>query len=111
MQRDELLVAELISAATKLIDLLGDRSPERLADDEMRRDAVLWNFAVLGEAAGQVSDELKEAHPAIPWRRPAQLRNRIIHGYWEVDLEIIVGTIRNDLPAFIQRLREITPDL
>lgn len=107
MQRDELLLDEMIVAANKLIDLLGDRTASDLAADEMRRDAVLWNFAVLGEAASQVSDRTKSEHPDIPWRRPSQLRNRIIHGYWEVDLDVIVATVNRDLPDFISRLRQI----
>jgi len=105
MQRDRILVSEMIDAATKLNDLLGLRDAEALASDEMRCDAVLWNFAVLGEAASQVGGELKDRTRHVPWRRPTELRNRIVHGYWEVDLAILVATINNDLPALIEQLR------
>ncbi|MGH3200372.1 MAG: HepT-like ribonuclease domain-containing protein, partial [Streptosporangiaceae bacterium] len=54
--------------------------------DRQRRDALLWNFTVLGEAAGQLSTEVKERFPDIAWQQPIRLRNRIVHGYWSIDL-------------------------
>lgn len=68
---------------------------------------MLWNFTVLGEAAGQLSDELRAAHGGVEWERPVQLRNRIVHGYWSIDLEILVSTTRNDLPAFTRAVRQV----
>ena len=53
-------------------------SVEQLAADRIRRDALLWNFTVLGEAAAQLSDELKQELASVAWRQPARLRNRII---------------------------------
>jgi Ribonuclease HepT-like len=49
---------------------------------------LLWNFTVLGEAAGQVSEEVKERFPDIAWQQPQRLRNRIMHGYWSIDLAV-----------------------
>jgi hypothetical protein len=59
-----------------------------LEADRQRRDALLWNFTVvLGEAAGQLSDDVKTRFPGVMWQQPVRLRNRIVHGYWSVDLE------------------------
>jgi uncharacterized protein with HEPN domain len=46
----------------------------------VRRDALLWNFTVLGEAASQLPAELKEEFPDVAWQLPVRLRNRIVHG-------------------------------
>lgn len=61
--------------------LVQDVDVARLSTDRLRRDALRWNFVVLGEAATQPSDELRKRFPEVACRQPARLRNRIIHGY------------------------------
>ena len=75
------------------------------------RDALLWNFTVLGEAASQLSDAFKGSHPGLDWARPSQLRNRIVHGYWSIDLEILHSTALDDLPEFVTHLRSVLDEL
>jgi uncharacterized protein with HEPN domain len=110
MRRDAVLIGEMIGAAERAIDIVGDRDGDALGEDRLRRDAVLWNLTVLGEASSQVSDATRTANPDVPWRRPAQLRNRIVHGYWEVDLDVVVATVQRDLPALLAVLRAITTE-
>jgi uncharacterized protein with HEPN domain len=107
MRGDDLLIAEMITWADDAIDILGSRSPGDLEADEIRRDTILWNMTVLGEAASQVSDALNSGHPAVEWNPPTQMRNRIVHGYWSVDLDIIVATIRDKLPPLVATLRQM----
>lgn len=59
MRRDALLLTEAVTAAVQAHALATETSLEGLADDRLRRDALLWNFTVLGEAISQVSDETK----------------------------------------------------
>lgn len=54
-----------------------------------------------------MSEAFKAAHPQVKWNDPVRLRNRIVHGYWSVDLEVLMATARDDLPAFIARVRTI----
>lgn len=77
----------------------------------MRSESLLWNFTVLGEAATQLSNDLKDRFPAIAWQQPARLRNRIVHGYWSIDLEILHTTATGQLPAFAASLRAILETL
>jgi uncharacterized protein with HEPN domain len=111
MQRDRLLIEEMIDAATRAITLVGDRSIEQIEADRDRREALLWNFMVLGEAATQVSGELKAQHDDVAWSRPSRLRNRIVHGYWSIDLSILQTTASVDLPAFREQLRSVLETL
>jgi uncharacterized protein with HEPN domain len=99
MRRDLLLLDEMIDAIEQIQQLVADSVAEELASRRERRDALLWNYTVLGEAAAQVSDELKTRFPAVPWRQPSQLRNRIVHGYWSIDLDILVTTAERQLPT------------
>jgi uncharacterized protein with HEPN domain len=107
MPRDALLLEEMIEATDQAVALVQGVSVAELAADRMRRDALLWNLAVLGEAAAQLSAELRDRFPEVPWRQPARLRNRIIHGYWSIDLDVVHTTAQQQLPGFAADLRWI----
>ena len=107
MQRDRLVLAEMIEAAERAISLVSGQTILDLEQDETRRDAILWNFTVLGEAAGQISDEVREHHPGVAWQNAIGLRNRIVHGYWSIDLEILHTTATEVLPGFVAALRSV----
>jgi uncharacterized protein with HEPN domain len=107
MQRDILLLTEMIDAAEQAQQLASGIAVSQLEADRQRRDALLWNFAVLGEAAGQLSDELKARFPDVAWHQPVRLRNRIVHGYWSIDLEVLHTTATAQLPAFVDDLHKV----
>lgn len=107
MQRDRLFVAEMITAAERARELTANVTLDELEHDQLRQDALLWNFTVLGEAASKVSDDLKARHPEVGWRRPADTRNRIIHGYWSIDLEILYTTANDQLGGLVKALRDV----
>ncbi len=107
MQRDILLLTEMIDAAEQAQQLTAGITVSQLETDRQRRDALLWNFTVLGEAAGQLSASVKDQFPGITWQQPIRLRNRIIHGYWSIDLEVLHTTATEQLPAFTADLRTV----
>jgi|ERR1035437_10142457 uncharacterized protein with HEPN domain len=72
--------------------------------DDKSVDAVVRNLEVIGEAARQMSEEFARGNPQIEWRKIAGLRNRIVHDYFGLDLEIIWQIIRSDLPALKRQL-------
>jgi Uncharacterized conserved protein len=106
MQRDLLLLREMIDAAEQARSLVAGRTASEVEGDRLRRDALLWNFTVLGEAATLVSDATKARFPTIPWRNPARLRNRVVHGYWSVDIDVLHTTASEQLGNFVRRLRD-----
>lgn len=105
MRREVVLLDEMIAAAERIMELVGDRSEADLEADRDGRDALLWNYTVLGEAAAQLPKEFVDQHGGVQWRRPAQLRNRIVHGYWSIDLSILVRNATDQLPPFVAQLR------
>jgi uncharacterized protein with HEPN domain len=107
MQRDGLLLGEMVDAAEQIRELVNGLSVEQLVADRQRRDALLWNYTVLGEASAKLSSELRRRFPDVPWQQPSRLRNRIVHGYWSIDLEILHTTATEQLPSFIEDLRRI----
>lgn len=107
MRRDLLLLGEMIHAAERAHHLAHGLTLNQLQNDRMRTESLLWNFTVLGEAATQLSSELKDRFPDIPWQQPARLRNRIVHGYWSIDIEILHTAATDQLPTFARDVREV----
>jgi uncharacterized protein with HEPN domain len=67
-------------------------------DQRMIQDAVIRNFEIIGEAASRLSGMVR-ARPGVPWAKIIAFRNRLIHGYWSVDLLLVWDVITHDLPA------------
>lgn len=65
---------------------------------------MLWNFTVLGEAAAQMPADVKECHSDVGWAQPTRLRNRIVHGYWSVDVRLLHDVATQDLAELIDQL-------
>jgi uncharacterized protein with HEPN domain len=76
----------------------------------LTQDAVIRNIEIMGEAARlilQADPEFARAHAEIPWQVMYAMRNRVSHGYFDVDLELIWGTITSDIPPLEQQIRKI----
>lgn len=69
--------------------------------------AVQWELTVIGEASARVSPDTKDSHPEIPWAQMTGMRNRIVHRYFAVDLDIVWSVVREDLPVLIDRVRAL----
>ena len=64
---------------------------------------------IVGEAANCVSADFREQHPHIPWKKMIELRNRLIHGYFDINLDIVWDTVLEDLPPLVADLEKIIP--
>ena len=76
--------------------------------DLMRRAAVMRQLEIMG-AARRLSEETRLEISEIPWRQIISMRNRLIHGYDDVDLVIVWESIQNDLPPLIAELEKVVP--
>jgi uncharacterized protein with HEPN domain len=100
----ELLLEDMLAAIRKVERYTTGMDQELFRQDEKTIDAVVRNLEVLGEAARQMPDEFAANHPDIPWRQVAGLRNRIVHDYFGLDLEIIWQVVQHDLPQLGMQL-------
>ena len=82
-------------------------SRDAFTADRMITDAVVRNLEILGEAANRLPDDFKQRHADIPWPKIVGLRHRIVHDYFDVDLEIIWQIIQHELPPFKQQLDQL----
>ncbi|MBN1287219.1 MAG: DUF86 domain-containing protein [Anaerolineae bacterium] len=72
------------------------------------QDAVIRNFEIIGEATKRLSDELRQQHSSVPWRKLTGFRDVLIHGYLRLDLSLIWSVVENDLPVLRPRIEEIS---
>jgi uncharacterized protein with HEPN domain len=77
----------------------------------MIQDAVIRNFEVMGEAAKRVSEDVRQAHPKVPWRRVAGFRDFLIHDYLKVNLSRVWEIIECDLPELKSQIEVILQEL
>jgi uncharacterized protein with HEPN domain len=110
MPRDRLLLLEIIDAARRILELTTARSADDFLADRDRRDALLWNFTVLGEAVAQLSGATRARYPDVAWSDPVRLRNRIVHGYWSVDLDVLTDSAHDDLPHLLEQVQNIVDE-
>ena len=86
----------------------------RLTFNEFERNrmaqlAILKSIEIVGEAASRVSSECRESHPEIPWPGIVGMRNRLVHGYFEVNLARVWDTLQQDIPRLIAQLERLIP--
>ena len=111
MRREVLLVAEIIDAAERIVALTSGYTVASLDRDRDRREALLWSFTVLGEASSQLDDDVKARFPQGQWQAATALRNRVVHGYWQISTSILLATAQDDMPAFLRSVREVEASL
>ena len=85
--------------------------PDQFASDRKTQDAVLRNLEIIGEAVKRLSTDVKDGHPDIPWRQIAGMRDKLIHDYFGVDLDLVWKVVENQLPAVRQRVDTILRQL
>jgi uncharacterized protein with HEPN domain len=93
----KLLLEDMLDSMSKIRKYTFQYSFDDFCRDDKTIDAVIRNFEIIGEAANRIPDELKLNNPEIPWRSLIGLRNRVIHEYFGVDLEIVWDIVTNDL--------------
>ncbi len=88
-------------------DNAGGLGPEMLAEATQPQHAALYDLAVVGETLNKVSAQIRSIAPDIEWREFYDLRNFIVHAYWQVDLEIVADVIRNRLEPLVDELNKL----
>jgi uncharacterized protein with HEPN domain len=98
---DEVRLGHLIDAAQKAVAYAAPRGRGALDDDELLRLALTKLVEIVGEAAKQVSEPTRRDHPEVPWSAAARMRDRLVHHYFDINLDVLWSTVTVDLPALL----------
>lgn len=79
---------------------------EKLNENEVLLDSMLFRMIQVSENAKKLSDEYKKINCDVPWRALSGFRNRIVHDYGNVDLNIVYETLKNDIPNILEMLTD-----
>jgi uncharacterized protein with HEPN domain len=101
----------ILDAIAKIERYLQDFDLQKFQSDELTIDAVVRNVEIIGEAITCLDRGLKAKYPAIEWQFATAMRNRLIHGYFDVDAKIVWSTTQNDLPKLKTEIEEILENL
>lgn len=101
-------VVECIDA---IAGYVANHDKEAFSRDGLTQDAVQRRLAIIGEAVKNLSPDLRSRHPDIPWRRMAGMRDKLIHDYFGVDIDLVWEVSTTLLPPLKARLAEIAQEL
>lgn len=107
---DHVRLRHMLDAAREAISFSQGRTRSDLNSDRMLALALVKSIEIIGEAAARVTRTCQAAQPEIPWPNIIGMRNRLIHGYFDIDLDRVWDTVTDDLPPLIAALERIGLD-
>ncbi len=109
MWRDPKYLLDMLLAARDAQDVIANLTRDEFERNRTAQLAAAHALQIIGEAANRVSLQMHELHPEIPWRQMIGMRNRLVHDYGHIDLEIVWGTLQVHLRALVAGLEPLIP--
>lgn len=106
-ERDELRLRHILDAAERVAGYLSGVSRDTYLANRMLQDAVVRNLEIIGEACVNLTTEFRHAHAEVPWQKASGIRNRLVHGYFDVDLGVVWQSAVDSVPPFAEQIRSI----
>lgn len=103
----QLFIQDIIEAIDKIENYTINLSFDEFSKNNMVKDAVIRNFEIIGEAANNIPEDIRNKYPEVEWKECIGFRNFLIHGYFSVSLNTIWDTIHNNLPTLKKHIKEI----
>lgn len=110
-KNDFIYLRHILHSMRKCVDYLDDVEYHEFLDDEEKQDSVIRKIEVIGEATKMVSQEFRNKFPSIPWRGMAGMRDKLIHGYFNVDMGTVWEVVTKDIPKLMPEIGDILHQL
>jgi uncharacterized protein with HEPN domain len=108
MIRDDLAyIEQILDCIRKINDFSTGLSLKEFKTNEMVQDAIIRNIEIIGEASKKISKDTKQTYYEIPWKEISGMRDKLIHDYLGVDVEVVWKTIKEDIPTLDRLIHNI----
>lgn len=108
MKRDyALFIKDIADCINKIEEFVGNISFSEFVKDDKTSSAVVRKLEIIGEAAKNVPEHIRQKHKNIPWKDMARMRDKIIHFYFGIDYEIVWKVIKERLPKIKQQIKNV----
>lgn len=105
--RDSLYVSHIMEAIIKIESYMKGRSFDNFKTNDMFYDAVIREFLVIGEAASNLSADFREKHSDWELRQSINMRNQLVHGYFDTRPKVVWETAKKDLPKLKKQIKKL----
>ena len=104
---DSLLLNDVLDAIVRIESYIQGVNKDTFFNHLMMQDAVMHQIEIIGEASNRISDTFQDEHPELPWMEMRAIRNKIVHDYRGIELEIIWDTVTNNLPGLKKAVKHL----
>lgn len=108
MKREySLFLRDILEAMQRIQEFIGDMTFAEFLQDDKTQSAIVRKLEIIGEAVKKLPPPVRKRYPAIPWSSMARMRDRLAHGYWVVDGEIVWQVVKEELPALKPQIEQV----
>lgn len=100
-------INDILAEIARIAEFTKEMTFDAFSMDTKSVYAVIRSFEVIGEAVKNITDDVREKHPEIPWKRMAGMRDKLIHEYFGVSTKILWETIKNRIPELKEKLESL----
>ncbi len=107
IKNDHVYLEHILESIRKIEDFVNGITKFEFDQSILIQDAVIRNIEIIGEATKKISKQFTQSHPEIPWQDMAGMRDKLIHDYLDVDLEVVWKTVESDLPLLKELIQNL----
>jgi uncharacterized protein with HEPN domain len=107
IKSDLAYVEHILDCIRKIKEFSANLTLKEFRKNELVQDAIIRNIEIIGEASKKISPDIKKTYYNIPWKEIAGMRDKLIHDYIGVDVDVVWKTIKKDIPALEKLISEI----
>ena len=102
---------DIKTSCTRILNYSKNLTKLQFTKNHLLTDAIEKNMEVIGEAGNKIPSEIKKSLPEIPWKDIVSLRNKLIHDYFDIDINVIWETVTNDIPILKKQINKVLKNL
>ena len=109
-KEDLVFIKHILESINAIEEFSKNINKKELISNRLRQSAIIREIEIIGEASKNISEKIKNLYPEIEWKKIVGTRDRLIHNYFDVDLDITYEIIKKDMPILKKQIEKIRED-